>query len=351
VCCMAQREGRVACLEDLARHFTRPGIPFENTLKQMLTAPHGHPVVAEKAQEMLDKDERERSGVLSTAKTALAVYSDPLVARNTAVSDFTVDDLVNAERPASLYLVVPPSDKIRLRQLTRLVFTVIVNRLTERMEFAGTVQQRNRHRLLFLIDEFPSLGRMDLFGDALSYMGGYGLKAYLIAQDIRQIVHAYGHNESIVSNCQVRVAFAPNNYDTAELLSKMTGVTTIEKADLSFSGDRLAASAKTVMAAHTQIERPLLTPDEIMRLVPPQKQGQGDQERIVAPGEMLIFVSGHQTILGWQMLYFMDPELLRRAAIPPPVPVQLPEATAQDEPELAVMDDASELDELVAEDF
>ena len=52
-------------------------------------------------------------------------------------------------------------------------------------------------------------------------MAGYGLKAYLITQDIRQIVDSYGQNESIVSNCHVRIAFAPNQVETAELLSKI----------------------------------------------------------------------------------------------------------------------------------
>ena len=85
------------------------------------------------------------------------------------------------------------------------------------MVYAGTEPQHNRHRLLFLIDEFPSLNRMEIFADALSYMAGYGLKAYLITQDIRQIVDAYGNNESIVSNCHVRIAFAPNQYETAKL--------------------------------------------------------------------------------------------------------------------------------------
>jgi type IV secretion system protein VirD4 len=316
-----------------------------------------HPVVAEKTQEMLDKEERELSGVLSTAKTALAVYSDPLVARNTAVSDFSIDELVNGTTPASLYLVVPPSDKLRLRRLIRLIFTMVVNRLTEKMEFSGTGQKHNKHRLLFLIDEFPSLKRMEIFSDALSYMGGYGLKAYLIAQDIRQIVDAYGDNESIVSNCQVRVAFAPNQYETAELLSKMTGITTVEKADLSFSGERLAVASKTVMQTATQVERPLMTPDEIMRLTPPKKTGSGDTERITDPGEMLIFVSGHQTILGWQMLYFMDPELKRRAAIAPPVPT-IREALVVVVPDedlevlaFAELEDASELDAVCVEDL
>ena len=179
-------------------------------------------------------------------------------------------------RPISLYLVVPPSDKIRLRPLIRLMFTMIVNRLTERMDFEGSAQKRNRHRLLFMIDEFPSLKRMEIFADALSYMAGYGLKAYLITQDIRQIVDEYGPNESIVSNCHVRVAYAPNQYDTAELLSKMTGTKTVQKASFNFSGSRLAPIANHMSASVEQIERPLMTPDEVMRLKPSKKSGSGD---------------------------------------------------------------------------
>lgn len=339
VCYSAASEGRVACLADLAGHFTRPGIDFRETLNEMLSFAHDpqlkrgwitssglkaatHPVVSEKAQEMLDKESKELSGVLSTAKTALALYSDPLVARNTSASDFTIDDLVNYERPISLYLVVPPSDKIRLRRLIRLMFTMVVNRLTERMAFDGAEQKRNKHRLLFLIDEFPSLNRMEIFADALSYMAGYGLKAYLITQDIRQIVDAYGQNESIVSNCHVRIAYAPNQVDTAELLSKMTGTTTVQKASFNFSGSRFSPVMSHINGSVDHVQRPLMTPDEVMRLRPPQKAGNGASEQIVAPGDMLIFVSGHFPILGMQMLYFFDPELQRRAAIAPPGSLQ-----------------------------
>src|SRR5260370_24774351 len=88
-----------------------------------------HPVVREKAQEMLNKEEKELSGVLSTAKTALALYCDPLVAKHIARSDFRIMDLVNHERPISLYLVVPPAHKNRLRPLIPLIFTMLVNRL------------------------------------------------------------------------------------------------------------------------------------------------------------------------------------------------------------------------------
>jgi type IV secretion system protein VirD4 len=334
-CYAAALERRQASLADLAHLFTRPGLSFHDTLEELLNFEHDpgfqhqwrmpdgsrtvtHPVVREKVQEMLDKEDKDFSGVLSTAKTALTLYSDPLVANNTSASDFAINDLVNHERPVSLYLVVPPSDKIRLRPLIRLILTMTVNRLTERTLYAGAEQQHNRHRLLFLIDEFPSLNRMEIFADALSYMAGYGLKAYLITQDIRQIVDAYGNNESIVSNCHVRIAFAPNQFETAKLISDMSGTTTVQKATYNFSGQRFSPVMGHLNASVDNVERPLITPDEVLRLKPPQKAGHGIHERIVAPGQMLIFVSGLHPILGMQMLYFLDPTFKLRSEIPPP---------------------------------
>ena len=66
------------------------------------------------------------------------------------------------------------------------------------------------------------------------------LKAYLITQDIRQIVDAYGNNESIVSNCHVRIAFAPNQFETAELLSKMTAQRRFKRRATTYSGSRFS---------------------------------------------------------------------------------------------------------------
>jgi len=103
------------------------------------------------------------------------------------------------------------------------------------MDFHGSAQLQNRHKLLCLIDEFPSLNAWRFRGRAFLH-GGYGIKAYLIAQDIRQIVQEYGVHESIVSNCHVRVAFAPNQLETAEVLSRMIGMKTIQKASFNFRG-------------------------------------------------------------------------------------------------------------------
>ena len=61
-----------------------------------------------------------------------------------------------------------------------------------------------------------------------------------------------------------------------------------------------------------------MTPDEVARIRPAKKRGRGSRERIVAPGQMLIFVTGEYPILGTQMLYFLDPRLKAWSEIPPP---------------------------------
>lgn len=358
-CYAARVESRIPSLYGVARILTRPGQGFRETLSEMLAYPHDaelshgwtspegetvqtHPVVAEKAQEMLDKEEKEFGGILSTAKTALILYADPLVVANTSDSDFSIQDLVNHEQPHDLYIVVPESDKIRLRPLVRLLYTIIVNRLTEKMSFQAGAAVPNKHRLQFVVDEFAALGRMELFGDALSYMAGYGLHAYLVVQDYRQIVDRYGANESIVSNCHVRIAFAPNNFETAKLLSDMTGKRTIARSSVNYSGGRLSPILGHMTTSIEHVERELMTPDEVMRLRPPTRAGHGSAQHIVAAGDMLIFVAGMYPIYGRQTLFFQDPVLLARSRIG--LPPAKPEAAA-----VPPLEDDAAHDDLIAE--
>ena len=84
-----------------------------------------HPIVAESMREVLDKAEKERSGVISEVVTRLPLYRDPLIDAATAYSDFRIDDLVNRVQPVSLYLVVPFESRDRLKPLTRLMINQI----------------------------------------------------------------------------------------------------------------------------------------------------------------------------------------------------------------------------------
>jgi type IV secretion system protein VirD4 len=249
------------------------------------------------AQSFLNKASNEASGVLSTALSFLSLYRDPIVAVNTSVSDFTIESLMQFR--TSLYLVVPPSDKDRLKPLLRLVINQVVRRLTEKMEFDETGSSRSRfpHKMLLLIDEFPALGKLEIFEEALAFIAGYGLKALLITQDLSQLTKAYSKDESIMSNCHIRIAFAPNKIETAELLSKMSGASTVSHTQRNFSGSRLSVMLNNVSTNEQLSQRPLLTPDEAMRL---------------PPGDELVFVAGHAPIYCQKIIYYKDAALTQR---------------------------------------
>ncbi len=267
-----------------------------------------HPLVAQIATQMLAMESRVKANVVAEAQSFLSLYSDPVIAANIASSDFNLDDLGNGDM--SLYFVVHPADKKRLRPLTRLITTQVLLALMQRSEHVA------EPRVLIMLEEVAELGALDVVATALALGRGYGLKLFLIAQDLSQLDTAWGaKSKTIIANCAIRIASAPNDVGTAELLSKMCGTMTVRHTVRNYSGSRLSALLPHTMTSEHDTQRPLLTPDEVMRLPGPRKSDAGD---IVAPGNILVFVSGHPPIYGVQPLYFRDPTFVRRASIPPP---------------------------------
>ena len=281
-----------------------PARPFERTLFAMMHTNHlgdrPHPVVASAAREVLNKSENERSGVLSTAMSFLGLYRDPTVAAVTSRCDWRIEDLVHAEHPVSLYLVVPPSDISRTKPLIRLLLNQIGRRLTETLELDR--EQSRNHRVLMMLDEFPALGRLDFFESVLAFMAGYGLRAYLIAQSLNQIEKAYGANHSILDNCHVRVAFATNDERTAKRVSDALGTATELRSQKNYAGHRLSPWLGHLMVSRQESARPLLTPGEVMQL---------------APEDEIVMVSGHAPVRAKKLRYFEDSNFTSRVSPPP----------------------------------
>jgi type IV secretion system protein VirD4 len=291
-------------LAGVAGFLSDPKQPIEATLKAMMTTPHlgeagPHPVVASTARELLNKSENERSGVLSTAMSFLGLYRDPVVAHVTRRCDWRIADLIADPRPATLYLVVPPSDISRTKPLIRLVLNQIGRRLTEDLH-----AKERKHRVLMMLDEFPALGRLDFFESALAFMAGYGLKAFLIAQSLNQIEKAYGPNNSILDNCHVRVSFATNDERTAKRVSDALGTATEMKAMKNYAGHRLSPWLGHLMVSRSETARPLLTPGEVMQL---------------PPAEEIVMVAGAPPIRAKKARYYEDARLKERV-LPPPDP-------------------------------
>lgn len=308
------------CLPDIIASLSDPANPPEEFFEEMQENDYynglPHPVTSTTAQDQLNRAKREASSVLSSAISYLTLYRDPILARNVEKSDFCIDDLMNHDNPISLYLVLRPSDKDRLMPLTRLIITMITTRLTARMEFEdGAVVQHYKHKLLLLLDEFTALRKLELLEQQLPFLAGYGIKCYFLIQDLKQLHRWYTGDESITPNCHIRISFAANEIKTAGYLSNATGETTVIKVHTTASGSRMSTVLGRVNQSYSEVKRPLLTPDEIMRLPTPVKDKDG---KIKKPGKMLIFMAGQPPIKGTQPLYFMDAIFLARAKVPPP---------------------------------
>jgi len=299
-------------LAGIARFLANPAATQIQTLERMLQTAHTsdgpHPAVAQAAREMMSKSDNELSGVFSTAMACLGLYRDPVIARNTSACDFRIADLMNADAPVSLYLVVPPSDLARTRPILRLLLNQIGRRLTESMHVGPTPAYKQR--LLLVLDEFPSLGRLEFFETSLAFSAGYGIKAFLIAQSLNQLEKAYGPNHSILDNCHVRVAYAANDDKTAKRISDLLGQATETKPHRSHSGSGLFLTNRT--ESEQEFGRPLLTPAEVNQL---------------SPDDGILLVGGLPPYRVRKVRYFLDPRFKGRDQLPPP---DAPEEQAQE---------------------
>ncbi len=347
---VARADGSEPNLTSVDRLLSDPNRDVRELWMEMTTYGHVdgrvHPVIGQAGRDMLDRPDEEAGSVLSTAKSYLSLYRDPVVAHNTRTCQFRIKDLMNHRCPVSLYIVTEPTDKNRLRPLVRVMLNMIIRLLADKMKFElangkeippnwwerllGSKGKKSsayvqtvkgyRHRMLLLLDEFPALGKLEILQESLAFIAGYGLKAYLICQDINQLKSketGYGPDETITSNCHVQNAFPPNRVETAEYLSKQTGQTTVIKEQVTTSGKRAGFFHGQVSRTTQEVQRPLLTPDECQRMKGPIKDSDDDQ-KIVEPGDMVVYVAGNPAIYGRQTLYFQDDTFIARAAVPAP---------------------------------
>ena len=229
----------------------------------------------------------------------LGLYVDPIVARNTSTSDFRILDLMQAEHPMSLYLVVSDSDRLRLKSFTRSMMTMITQRLVEVLN-----PKENLHRLLMLIDEAPRLGRLPFFTDAITHLAGYNIKVMLIMQSKAQLdaPEAHGAGNTVIEGCKIRTCFTPQDPSTAQWTADALGPKTEVHQQTTYTGHRLAPWLGHVMVADQESSRPLLDATEICK---------------IPATDAILLVAGFPPFKAKRLKYYELPELLARASLPP----------------------------------
>lgn len=158
----------------------------------------------------------------------------------------------------------------------------------------------------FILDEMPNIGIIDSIQQKEATARSRDIGMVLMVQNIPQFQNRYpdGVWEELIGGCDFRLFLGCNESTTAEYFSALTGLSTIEV-------ETIRKNLKTVrltdyvpdMARNSGVgQRPVYTPDEIMRL---------DTD------EMLLFVRGTKMIRLKKFPFYKHPEALKLRRIMP----------------------------------
>lgn len=218
-------------------------------------------LVRRAANRHLGKSEREAAGVLSSAQRHTHFLDSVRINWTMASSDFRFADL--KETKATVFLVLPPERLDAYSRWLRLMVAQAIHDLARS-------PARPAAPVLFLLDEFAALGRLEPVERAFGLMAGYGLQLWPILQDMHQLWSTYGKNAgTFVSNAGLVQIFNVADVETASWVSKSIGATTMSYQTAGTSTSRGAMQMFETKSTSTSTHlsrRELMTPDEIMRL-------------------------------------------------------------------------------------
>ena len=262
-----------------------------------------HPVSYMNIGSFLQKPDKERGSVLSTAASSLELWANPLIDKATSISHFNLKQFKKEKH--TVYVGVTPDNIERLKPLLQVFYQQAASFFTAKMP-----SRDEKYGVLMMMDEFPTLGEMKGFLSGIAYFRGYRVRLFLIIQDTEQLKAAYkaaGMN-SFLSNSKYRITFAANNIDTAKLISGLLGNRTIE--NYGYSRPKyldLNPGARNISVS--RVSRALLLPQEVIQL---------------PRDDQIIVIEAHSPIKCKKITYYKDKFFIRRLQKPSFVPTQKP---------------------------
>ncbi|MEQ9087081.1 MAG: type IV secretory system conjugative DNA transfer family protein [Pontimonas sp.] len=202
--------------------------------------------------------DEEFGSILSSASRDMGVWDKATVQAISCMSDIKLEALKH--QTVTIYLTVSPDALGPYGPWLR----VMVGQLIAAMTRDAT---QPKHPVLFLLDEFPALGRMSAIEKGIGYLAGYGVSLWLVTQDIHQVADIYKGErwKSLFANCTIRQCFGVNDPDSAELASRMLGTTTVQSHSEGYASDVDQWIGRRNQN-QSEAGRPLMTPGEIMTM-------------------------------------------------------------------------------------
>jgi type IV secretion system protein VirD4 len=228
------------------------------------------------ARDFFDKGDRERSSVLSVALRNTKFLDYPELRENLSQHGFDLTDLKTDESGLTVYLCLPAG---RMATCNRW-FRLFVNLAIEAME--RTRKVRPKIPVLAMLEEFHVLGFMQQIEVAAGLVAGFGMKLWIVLQDLTQLKRHYKDGwETFLGNAGVMVFFGNSDMTTLDYISKRCGQTSliVERKNDVTTSQRTSGSTGASWSLEV---RELLTPEEASRFF----GRDDDQQRqlVIRPG-------------------------------------------------------------------
>lgn len=231
----------------------------------------------------LNNHEKTRSSILETFSGYFELFDDPTIDAATSHSDFDLRTLRSS--PMTIYVGFTDDDMERLSPLLTLFWQQLISVMIK--EIPDPIKEP--YPLLCLIDEFSSLGRIERLRRSLKLLREYRVRCVMMMQYIAQTYEQYSQDEAkAFTNIKTKIAFATEDIQDAEYVSKLLGTRTVRVAAGSSSTQHHGYSESK---SYNYQAIPLLRPDEVMRL--PEHQ-------------MLIMRTGHPPVKARQFIWYQD---------------------------------------------
>lgn len=212
--------------------------------------------------------------LIQSLNQSMAIWDTPGLVAATSINDFDFRDLKN--ETVTVYLHIPLEKMQAYKQFMQIMLTTALDAMTKN-------SARPRKPVLFIMDEFLTLGHFAPFLGALRTHRDAGVRLWYLMQDVASVKETYPENwNSFFSQTSLRTYFGTNELSEAEIVSEQTGMTTVayENASLSSSTQNTPDSnngPSESVSQNSSIQyagRPLMTPDETISLLS-QAEGNG----------------------------------------------------------------------------
>lgn len=224
-----KKYGNKGSLIDVRDVLTEISDPKSPTVAEMLKFGG---VIADAAAQISAAEDRLRSGIIATALHHTDWLGSKAMQDALCASDFTLADLKDGL--VTVYLILPPEYLETHARFLRLFVNLMVK--------AASMQGRSKTPILFLLDEFYSLGPMTSLAKAVGNLAGYNVKLWPILQNLSQLVELYPQNwEGFISSAGFLQVFGINDAVTAQYVTQKLGRTVIYRDDQ--FGNRVPAGA------------------------------------------------------------------------------------------------------------